>query len=118
MLPQLPWLPHLDALHLQDNEIAELAPLYGLPSLRVLNLSFNRCDKMANHLRAERAARAISHWMVTSAYRSLNETRSQPKFQYTLHMLSLVSRFAVLMTGWALVALGQWRHSGPCRACS
>ena len=41
-LPAPPWLPHLEALHLQDNEIARLAPLHGLANLRILNLSFNR----------------------------------------------------------------------------
>ena len=42
-LPAPPWLPHLEALHAQDNDIAALGPLHGLPSLRTLNLSFNRC---------------------------------------------------------------------------
>ena len=45
-LPALPWLPHLEALHLQDNELTALAPLHGLPSLRLLNLSFNRLEEL------------------------------------------------------------------------
>ena len=43
-LPALPWLPHLEALHLQDNELTVLAPLHGLQSLRLMNLSFNRLE--------------------------------------------------------------------------
>ena len=41
-MPALPWLPHLEAVHAQDNDIATLGSMHGLPNLRTLNLSFNR----------------------------------------------------------------------------
>ena len=40
-LPALPWLPHLQELMLQDNEIAELGPCCSCSQLTALNLSFN-----------------------------------------------------------------------------
>lgn len=60
-LPALPWLPHLEALHLQDNELTSLAPLHGLPCLRQLNLSFNRLERL----------RGLSALLPLTALRSL-----------------------------------------------
>lgn len=40
-LPRLPWLPHLQELNLQDNEITSVQPLQSCPQLTALNLSFN-----------------------------------------------------------------------------
>ena len=41
MLPDLPWLPHLQELKLQDNELTGVLPLLSSPQLTALNLSFN-----------------------------------------------------------------------------
>lgn len=40
-LPTLPWLPHLQDLNLQDNEVTSVQPLLSCPQLTALNLSFN-----------------------------------------------------------------------------
>lgn len=55
----LPFLPHLETLHLQDNEIATLSPLAGLPSLRELNLSFNSLFESAATIQHVAAATAL-----------------------------------------------------------
>ena len=42
VLADLPWAPHLQALYLQDNSIARVAPLHGAPLLAILNLASNK----------------------------------------------------------------------------
>lgn len=56
-----PWplWPHLEALHLQDNEIASIDPLVGLVSLRRLNLSFNAIFDFPRTVRALAPATAL-----------------------------------------------------------
>ncbi|KAH7289031.1 hypothetical protein KP509_31G054900 [Ceratopteris richardii] len=40
------WLPNLQRLYLQDNEIDTLAPIWGMPALEVLDLSFNKISQL------------------------------------------------------------------------
>ncbi|KAI5072692.1 hypothetical protein GOP47_0012798 [Adiantum capillus-veneris] len=40
------WLPNLQRLYLQDNEIDTLMPICGFPSLEVLDLSFNKISEV------------------------------------------------------------------------
>ena len=50
-LPSFPFLPFLQSLHLGDNQISRLPPLYGIGvSLSLLDLSFNRVAHIHNLL--------------------------------------------------------------------
>eukprot|EP00250_Pteridium_aquilinum_P007617 c17288_g1_i2 orf=559-3783(+) len=40
------WLPNLQRLYLQDNEIDTLMPIWGFPALEVLDLSFNKISQV------------------------------------------------------------------------
>ena len=40
-LGELPWLPSLQALYLQDNGLTRLGAMHGVPSLTLLNLASN-----------------------------------------------------------------------------
>ncbi|BDA46475.1 probable Internalin A at N-terminal half [Coccomyxa sp. Obi] len=41
-IPAVPWMTSLEVLYLQDNHISAVQPMHKLPSLRLINLSFNK----------------------------------------------------------------------------
>ena len=43
-LQDVPYMPSLQALYLQDNNITSIAPLHSVPMLSVLNLGFNKLE--------------------------------------------------------------------------
>lgn len=40
-------MPNLEVLYLQENEISRVEPMRGLPSLRLVNLSFNHLTDLS-----------------------------------------------------------------------
>lgn len=46
-LPVMPCMANLEVLYLHDNQISAVQPMHSLPSLRLVNLSFNRLTKPA-----------------------------------------------------------------------
>lgn len=53
MLPQLPHLPALEALYLQENSITTIQPMVtSLPHLGLINLSFNQLSQPQDTLAA------------------------------------------------------------------
>lgn len=51
-VPKLPWMPNLSNLYLQENQIFAVQPLHGLPSLSIVNISFNRLGQAEELLSA------------------------------------------------------------------
>lgn len=43
-LSQLPLLPHLHALYVQEDNISVISPIHGAPLLQILNLAFNKVN--------------------------------------------------------------------------
>ena len=47
-LEGIPWMPSLQTLYLQDNQITNVKAIHGAPSLTLLNLAFNHIDSTSS----------------------------------------------------------------------
>ena len=78
---QLPRLPHLLHLHLQDNQIAHMESTAALPLLQTLDLSFNHIDNLG----AVQALSSLSHLHFMRI--NDNPVQHEPNFFFTLQRL-------------------------------
>jgi Leucine-rich repeat (LRR) protein len=79
VVPQLPAMTELEDLYLQENQISRVETLRDLPSLRLLNMSFNRLGRPEHALHAAAILPSL-----TEFYLNGNPLETHPRWPSTL----------------------------------